>query len=446
MSNSQLPERASLEYLKKLAKDRLEELRRADPLAKLAAAQLTVAREHGFPSWRALKLEVDRRQAKTTASFFEACAKGDVEVLSSLLADDPGLVHADDADRPHRGWTALHETAHRGHANAVRLLLRHGAEPNARETGDNTYPLHWAAAKGHNECVRALLDAGGDVHGIGDVHELDTIGWATCFREPDEIPDVAPLLVERGARHHIFSAIALGDLNLIRKLVEDNPEELDRRMSRFEHGQTALHYAINRNRYDVLDLLIELGADMEAEDLHGQTALAVAMLRADQEAVKRLHAAGATQPPSVVPSNFRADMAQLADSIRKCIPMISVPDIARTLEWYTSIGFKEQGRYADGGAVNWGMLSFGKAEFMLVPGGKKGQHDASLWFYTEKIDPLYRLLKSRQLSAAKAALAGETGDQDGIEFVEDIYEPFYGGREFGVRDLNGYNLFFLQPA
>ena len=31
MSNSKLPERASLEYLKKLAKDRLQELRRADP-------------------------------------------------------------------------------------------------------------------------------------------------------------------------------------------------------------------------------------------------------------------------------------------------------------------------------------------------------------------------------------------------------------------------------
>jgi hypothetical protein len=49
MSNSKLPERASLEYLRKLAKDRLQELRRADPQAKLAAALLAVARDHGFP-------------------------------------------------------------------------------------------------------------------------------------------------------------------------------------------------------------------------------------------------------------------------------------------------------------------------------------------------------------------------------------------------------------
>lgn len=55
MSNAKLPERPSLEYLKKRAKSRLQELRREDPEAQLAAAQLKVAREYGFPSWRALK-------------------------------------------------------------------------------------------------------------------------------------------------------------------------------------------------------------------------------------------------------------------------------------------------------------------------------------------------------------------------------------------------------
>jgi Glyoxalase superfamily protein len=86
MSNSKLPERASLEYLKKLAKDRLQELRQADPHTKLATALLAVARDHGFSSWRALKAELDQRQTKNVALFFDACAKGDVEVLRSLLA------------------------------------------------------------------------------------------------------------------------------------------------------------------------------------------------------------------------------------------------------------------------------------------------------------------------------------------------------------------------
>jgi catechol 2,3-dioxygenase-like lactoylglutathione lyase family enzyme len=68
MSDSKLPERPSLEYLRKLARNRLPELRRTDPGAKLATALLLVAREHGFPSWRALKAELDSRRAKKVAS------------------------------------------------------------------------------------------------------------------------------------------------------------------------------------------------------------------------------------------------------------------------------------------------------------------------------------------------------------------------------------------
>jgi hypothetical protein len=64
MSNSKLPERPSLEHLKKLARNRLQELRRTDPDAKLSAALLHVARELGYPSWRALKAEIDGQRAK----------------------------------------------------------------------------------------------------------------------------------------------------------------------------------------------------------------------------------------------------------------------------------------------------------------------------------------------------------------------------------------------
>jgi predicted enzyme related to lactoylglutathione lyase len=68
MSSSKLPEHPSLEYLKKLAKTRLQELRRIDPAAKLATALLEIAREHGFSSWRALKAQIDDRRAKKIVS------------------------------------------------------------------------------------------------------------------------------------------------------------------------------------------------------------------------------------------------------------------------------------------------------------------------------------------------------------------------------------------
>lgn len=68
MANSKLPARPSLEYLKKLAKKRLQELRRTDPEAKLTSAQLEVAREYGFTSWRALNVQLDDRRAEKIAS------------------------------------------------------------------------------------------------------------------------------------------------------------------------------------------------------------------------------------------------------------------------------------------------------------------------------------------------------------------------------------------
>ena len=452
MSNAELPERASLEYLKKLAKDRLHDLRRRDPSAKLAAALLSVARDHGFSSWRALKSEIERRHAEHVALFFDACAKGDVQRLRGLLANDSTLARATHPTQPHGGWTGLHEAAKRGRAGAVRLLLEHGSDPNAREAGDNTYPLHWAAAHGHIDIVRALLDAGGDVHGFGDVHALNVIGWATLYRAPGDDPmqmtalrqELVALLIERGARHHIFSAICMGDLELIRALAEQNPELLDGRLSRFEHGLTPLHFAMSRKRYDILDLLIELGADLEARDASGQTALAVAMLRGDREAMRVLHAAGAAQPTTMAPSEFTKEMAGLADSVSKSVAMIYVPDVARALDWYASIGFKELARYEDNGLVNFGMVSFGKAELMLNMHGQGGSHGASLWFYTDQVDALYQLLKSRQMSAAHASLAGEGGAHDGIEFEQDIENMFYGARQFCIRDLNGYELYFIQ--
>jgi len=450
--SSQLPERPSLEYLKKLAKDRLQAMRRADPRARLAAALLAVANDHGFSSWRALKAEVERRQITHATAFVDACSRGDLAFVRAALANDPALARSGDTGAHYRRWTPLHAAAKAGHGDVVRLLLEHRADPHVRESGDNTYPLHWAAAHGHLEIVRLLLDAGSDVHGIGDLHELDVIGWATVFRAPgDDVTrmdesraDVISLLIARGARHHIFSAMSVGDPALVQQVVEQDPSALDRRMSRFERGQSPVHFAIDRKRYDLLDLLIELGADVEAPDGGGRTPIAVAMLSGDEEAMRRLQAAGAAMPVVQATADVPKAMAALAPSVKKGVPMIYVPDVGLALDWYVSIGFTEETRYEDDGQVNFGMVSFGGAEIMFNMHGKPDAHGVSLWFYTDQIDSLYQLLKSRQLDAARATLDGQPDPPGGIVFHQDIEDMFYGARQFGVRDLNGYLLYFIS--
>ncbi|MBN9555330.1 MAG: hypothetical protein J0H61_11790 [Alphaproteobacteria bacterium] len=57
-SKFSLPTRPSLEHLRKMSKQRLAKLRAAGASAQLADAQLLLAREYGFSSWRALKAAV----------------------------------------------------------------------------------------------------------------------------------------------------------------------------------------------------------------------------------------------------------------------------------------------------------------------------------------------------------------------------------------------------
>ena len=59
LSKSFLPTHPSLEHLRKQAKQRLAKLRAGGASAQLADAQLLVAREYGFSSWRALKAAIE---------------------------------------------------------------------------------------------------------------------------------------------------------------------------------------------------------------------------------------------------------------------------------------------------------------------------------------------------------------------------------------------------
>lgn len=451
MSRAQLPDRASLEFLKKRAKELLLALRQRDPLAKLADAQLAIARDYGFPSWRALKAEIDRRRGPTLTSFFAACRAGDVATLRDLLASEPGLVR----ERTPEGTTGLHLAV--AHLDAVRVLLEHGADPNVRDTGDNAYPLHFAGGAGGAEVVRVLLDAGGDVHGVGDAHQLEVIGWATCFG-PTIPRDVLALLLERGARHHIFSAIAAQDTHAIQKLVEENPDALSRRLSATENRQTALHYVIappdgllgggfrTGSHYPILDLLIELGADLDAKDDKGRTPLGVAMLRGDEQAMSRLKAAGAKEPKVRTESVFETRIAGLTASVTTVHSMVRVPNVRETVDWYRGIGFQLEGEHELDTEAAWAGMSLGGAYVMFVSrGNANAEREVSFWFRTNRIEDLYDALRGRQLERAKAVMAGAAPQIPEARFTADIHDAFYGQREFTIVDLNGYELNFAQP-
>lgn len=210
-----------------------------------------------------------------TEALFDAARAGDVERLRVLIDERPERLYA--RSQPY-AWTLLHTAAHHGRLPAVELLLARGLDVNAREAGDDTYPMHWAAAAGHLDVVRRLADADGDVIGHGDDHALEVIGWATCWEGCDDEThrEVAAFLLGRGARHHVFSAIALNDGDELRRIVANDPSALTTPMSRNENRQLPLHFAVRMNKPEMVTLLLELGADPASPDGDGMPVAAYA--------------------------------------------------------------------------------------------------------------------------------------------------------------------------
>lgn len=268
-----LPDAPNLDWLRKQAKQSLKEIRNANPDAKLSDAQLDVARRYGFASWRALKAHVD--SLTIDGQLFDAARVGNVEKLRLIIAAHPEKLHVRNKPYEH---TLLHVAAHNGRLDVVDLLLERGIDPNTRERGDNTYPMHWAAAAGHLEVVRRLADAGGDVIGEGDDHALQVIGWATGWEGCDDATHrtIADFLVSRGARHHIYSAMSIGDAEEVRRIVAADPSQLRRPQSHNENFRLPLHFAVQKKLRLMISLLLELGADPLATDASGFTAVAYA--------------------------------------------------------------------------------------------------------------------------------------------------------------------------
>jgi uncharacterized glyoxalase superfamily protein PhnB len=114
----------------------------------------------------------------------------------------------------------------------------------------------------------------------------------------------------------------------------------------------------------------------------------------------------------------------------KVVPMIHVPNVRATVDWYESIGFTVLARYGDD-AEGFAMLRFGSTEVMFNGGGRPStQHrrEVDLYVYADNVDEIYHRLKDR------------------VEVVEGLDDTFYGMREFIIRDLNRFWITFGQPS
>jgi ankyrin repeat protein len=103
---------------------------------------------------------VDRNLAdRPELTIFEAAAVGDAARVHELLLLEGGFVDLWSPD----GFTALHLAAFFGHEDVAAELLRRGADVSAASRNPlRVQPLHSAAAGNHTGIVRLLLEHGAD--------------------------------------------------------------------------------------------------------------------------------------------------------------------------------------------------------------------------------------------------------------------------------------------
>jgi ankyrin repeat protein len=234
-----LPQRPSLEHLRKQAKARKRE--RAIPLSQ---AQHELAREYGFDSWPKL---VHHVQATGLEGIERALTLADPAALGELLRADPATA-----------------TAPVGELPPLIVLLR-------RSTG---------TGQDVRDCARLLLDAGADPN--SHTIEWDGEGEMTALFDAIGRGDLklARLLIEHGAERDedaFYHACEQGDAAFLDLLYAPGHENLVNHKLDFEdvaglrwfldrgvdvNAHCCLHHAIARGRgLTILTMLLDAGAD-----------------------------------------------------------------------------------------------------------------------------------------------------------------------------------------
>ena len=302
----------------------------------LSDAQLVIAREHGFPSWPKLKAHIEERgldENRLREAFTKAVRDLDVERASEFLKRS-AYVRAN-IDAPWLFFDAppIVYAAGRGSREMVDLLLEYGADPNARSQwwagGFGAIPhdnpelagymisrgarltIHDAAALDRFDEVRRFIEAdpasvnarGGD--GQGPLHNARSVAVAEFLldhgadidmRDIDHgstpaqylaasQPEVCRYLLSRGARPDLFMAVQIGDLDLVERILKDDPSAVRLRVGEGEltsgdSGGGHIYLYTLKERSSPLRLAVVLGRSEIAEALYRYASAAEQLIAA----------------------------------------------------------------------------------------------------------------------------------------------------------------------
>lgn len=207
----------------------------------------------------------DGRPASTR--YAVAIESGDSEAIERLL--DEGHGPETPIEYGERRVPPLVKAAWEGQTEIAEILLEHGANVDAIETGGTT-PLMQAITRGWDDMVDLLLEAGADPT-VLNTYQQDALQGAIHADRPDWVER----LVEAGAK-----------------------------LAPNAYGHTPLMTAAAGSSLDCIDYFVDQGADVNAKSQHGGTALTTAAITNQPKAVRALLENGAD--PSIADGNGTA--------------------------------------------------------------------------------------------------------------------------------------------
>ena len=171
----------------------------------------------------------------TTQTIFSCIEADDAEGVRALLDADAMLVHSRHADPERHHWTALQFAAGQGRLEICKLLVERGAEVYTNPM--NTYPPVIQAAWNHHQMIVDYF--------------------------LNEIPDRADGTNGLGVALNL--AAREGWTEIVRKHLERDPLAV---YQRGWIGDTPLHWPSHNNFAEIVTLLLDAGADIEADEIY----------------------------------------------------------------------------------------------------------------------------------------------------------------------------------
>lgn len=208
------------------------------------------------------------------AEFLEAVKSGNASALAELISDDGELVRFADEYRK----TGLHWAAETDQVEAAQILLDAGAEIEATTAWGAT-PLDWAAAMGSVRVGDLLLSRGASgltlivAAGLGKLEEVKAIvasgaDLSTHRRRgaPESPDDHWPADSAHIMRDVLSDAMFAAGRNGHTQVVElllDSGAAID---AKGVFGATALHWAAMNGHRSTIELLVARGASLDIRD------------------------------------------------------------------------------------------------------------------------------------------------------------------------------------